>query len=249
MTHKNHHHRPHKSDSPAPPAQTSASFKGEAASKNRLEIVLKCDSAGSQEVVTASLANIKGPEIAASVIHAGVGPIGKADILMAETGSHLIIGFGVEVVPQLAHLLEEHGIEVRLYDVIYKLLEDLTDIAASFRPPANQEQITGTAEVIALFKSSRKGIILGCEVKEGCLTTAAPFRVISAMGPLYSGKINSLHIEKHAVNKAIKGQQVGVKIVDFNKVRLGDLVECYRAEPRQATRPWQPRGGIIRLTG
>lgn len=211
----------------------------------KLEIVLKCDSVGTVEAVTHALREIALPRVDIVIIRSGVGEIGKSDILLAETGSRLIVGFQVNVARGTERLLKEHRTEVRLYDVIYTLVGDIKALAEGLIPREAQEEILGSAGVIALFKSSRKGIILGCEVQKGILALGQRFRVISAVGPVYSGTVESLHIGKEAVQKATPGQQVGIRIRDFNKARIGDLVESFRPLP-QKVRIWEPRGEIMR---
>ena len=214
--------------------------------KQRLEIVLKGDSVGSLEAVISSLTAIKNPKIEITPIHTGVGAINKSDLLMARTGSKLVLGFNVDLLPKIQQLSKEQGIEVRLYDVIYKLTEDLEKILTSFiQQEEVDEKITGKAKVIALFKSSRKGIILGCEVLEGTLAPRKNFRLIAAMGPVYSGKIESLHIKNDAVKEARVGQQVGLKISGFNKGNVGDLVECYERTRTERHAHWQAKGGVV----
>ena len=164
---------------------------------------------------------------------------------MAETGSRLILGFNVGFMPHVDDLASEHNIEIRLYEVIYRLVGDIESIVASLVPRKDSEEIIGSAKVIALFKSSRKGIILGCEVTAGKLSLQQPFRIVGAMGTKYIGIIESLHIEKNAVREATRGQQVGLKIRDFNRGRLGDLVESYQPTVMQYVKPWFPRGKIF----
>ena len=216
--------------------------------KPKLEFVLKCDSAGSVEAVSAEVLKIIPAAVNINIIHSGVGDINESDILMAETGSRLIAGFQVGVLPGIDRELKAHAVEARLYEVIYKLTADIRGIAESIMPPVTQDEILGTARVIALFKSCRKGIIIGCEVTSGYLATGKDFRIISAMGPVYSGTIESIHIEKDAVQKAGPGQQAGIRIKDFNKVKIGDLVECFRPPPLKKARVWHPDGKVIRVT-
>jgi len=216
--------------------------------KPKLEFVLKCDSAGSVEAVTAAALKIIQPEINISIIHSGVGDINESDILIAETGSRLITGFQVGVLPGIDRELKEHAVEVRLYEVIYRLTDDLKRLSESLMPPLTQEEILGTARVIALFKSCRKGIIIGCEIINGHLTLGNDFRIISATGPVYAGTIESMHIENNSVQKVNPGQKAGIKIKDFNKVKIGDLVESYRLPSTKKNLVWQPSGGIIRIT-
>lgn len=213
--------------------------------QKKLEIVLKCDSVGSKEAVISSLQASQNPQTELKIIRAGIGTISKSDLHMALTGSRLVVGFNVDVMPQIKSLSREQGIEVRLYSVIYKLINELKEIAGSLITHEAEEKITGKAKVIALFKSSRKGIILGCEVLEGTLGLGRNFRIISAMGPVYSGQIESLHIEKDAVKEVRVGQKVGLKITDFKRATIGDLVECFEIVRPEIKASWQPKGGVF----
>lgn len=212
--------------------------------KPRLEVVLKCDSIGSLEAVTSAISEMT-LEFDISIIHGGIGDVSKSDVLFAGTASRLILGFAVAVLPGVDRILKEQNVEVRLYEVIYSLTSDLKELAGSMTLPDSQEQIIGSGRVIALFKSSRKGIILGCEVLEGSFAIGQHFRVISAMGPVYSGTIESLHIGEKAIQKATAGQQVGIKVGHFDKAKIGDLLESYRSLPQKA-RPWEPKGQILK---
>jgi translation initiation factor IF-2 len=216
------------------------------AGQNRLEIVLKCDVAGTAEAISASLSEIKVPGVQIDLIQIGVGNVSKSDVLMARTGSKLVIGFSVDIMPKLQQEIKEFGVEVRLYDTIYKLTEDIRKIAQSFKIKAPEEKITGKAKVIATFKSSHKEMIIGCEVLEGAIELGKEFRVITAMGPAYFGKITSLQIEKQNVKSGKPGQQVGIKLVGWNKARVDDLVECFESLQPKGGGRWKPRSGVIR---
>ena len=223
---------------------TKSESEGEGRKKS-LEIVLKCDSAGSLEAVISSLKSLENSEGDVLPIHTGIGAISKSDLLMALTGSRLVVGFNVSLLPKMQQLSREKGVEIRLYEVIYKLTQDLSKIARSLiRREKEKEIITGKAKVIALFKSTRKGIILGCEVLEGALLQGKKFRIISAMGPVYSGKIESLNIEQDAVKEAKTGQKVGLKISDFKRAKKGDLVETYEKLKSEASATWHPKGRV-----
>ncbi len=211
----------------------------------KLEFVLKCDSTGSLEAVTAAILKITDTENDIQIIQSGIGDINHSDVLMAETGSNLIIGFQVGLIPGIEKELNEYIIEARLYSVIYQLTDDIKSIAKSLAISETEEDITGTATVIALFKSERKGEIIGCEVKEGQLTAGKHFRIISAMGPIYSGTIESMHIEKDTVQKAIKGKKVGIKIRGFKDAKVGDIIECYHPSNKKKKSPWHPTGTLI----
>lgn len=213
--------------------------------KVKLEVVLKCDVAGTVEAVRSSILAIQEPGVEIDVIQAGIGKVTKSDVLMAETGSKLIVGFNVGVMPKLQNDAAEHGVEIRLYDVIYYITRDLEQIAHTLIAREPQERITGIAKIIATFKGSRKGIIIGCEVQEGLLELGKEFRVITAMGPAYSGKIQSLQIERTPVKVGKVGQQVGIGIADWKKASIGDTVECYESVTAKGTGPWKPRSGIF----
>lgn len=227
------------------PKTTSSYSSGNETRRSRLEIVLKCDVAGTVEAVAASLESLNVPGVDLEIIHSGVGNISKSDVLMAQTGSRLVIGFNVETMPKLDRHIKEHGIEVRLYDTIYTITEDIKKIAQNLKPREPQEKITGKARIIAIFKGSRKSTVIGCEVLEGSIELGKNFRVITAMGPAYTGKIASLQIERKNVKKGNAGQQVGIQISDWNKARVDDLVECFEITQNTGGGPWHPRSGVF----
>lgn len=214
--------------------------------KQALEIVLKCDSAGTLEAASGSIYKSITPDMQVHIIHSGIGDISMSDIMIAGTGSRLIIGYQVNVLAGLAKMLKEQNVEIRLFNVIYTLTEDIRSIAESLNPRQTNEQVIGAARVIALFKSSRKGIIIGCEVLEGHFAKGQNFRIVSAMGPVYSSKIESIQIDRNPVSRANKGQHAGIKIRDFNKVKKGDIVESFHPLARTHNQAWHPGGEIIR---
>ena len=208
---------------------------------------MKCDVMGTAEAISASLAEIQVAGVQIDLIQTGIGNVSKSDVLMARTGSKLVLGFNVDITPKLEQEIRAFGVEVRLYDTIYKLTEDVSQIARSLIIKQSEERIIGKARVIATFKATRKGMIIGCEVYEGIIETGKDFRVITAMGPAYFGKITSLQIEKQSVKAGKPGQQVGIKLEGWNKAKIGDLVECYESQPQKGGgRTWQPHTGIVR---
>lgn len=210
-------------------------------------LVVKGDTDGCEEAVCTSLMTNSVPGIALAILHKGVGDICKNDVLTAAGGSRLVVGFNVGVHPGVKELCREFDVEIRLYSVIYQLQKDIAAITESLLPRQAEEKILGSAKVIALFKSSRKGIILGCRVEQGRLQTGDRFRVIAAMGPIFTGVIESLHIERDAVAKAMAGQQAGLKIRDFKAVKIGDNVESYRIIPPPPQKKWVPSGKVLQL--
>ena len=189
MSKKDAHHHKKKNKHAGHPVEEPPGSGVKPTPKKKLEIVLKCDSAGCAEAVEASIKAIAHPEVDIVTLSSGVGAINKSDIFMSETGSRLIIGFNVGVLPEIKTLPSDHNVEVRIYDVIYTLVEDVEKIADSLILRETTEEIIGSAEVIALFKSSRKGIILGCKVLSGTFAIGQKFRVVGVMGALYTGTI------------------------------------------------------------
>ena len=211
-----------------------------------LDLVMKADTAGMEEAIRSSVEKLDIADVAVKVVYSGTGDISKTDLLMAETSGKLVLGFNVELLPGIRKLAAERGIEVRLYNVIYKLTGDINEIAKSMVISEAEERIKGRAKVIALFPGGRKGLILGCDVYEGELTTGSKFRIFSEPGMIYSGTIDSLHIETSAVNKATAGQQAGLKIDGFKDAREGDIVESFEVIPPRG-RKWRPSGTVYDL--
>lgn len=215
----------------------------------KLEIVVKCDLDGSIDAVRQSLAGIEVSAVRIEVIEAGVGPISKSDLMMASTGSKLVIGFNVGLMPKLESFVKENEIEVRLYQVIYGLIEDVRKIAESLIVPEPVEKVTGRAKIIAVFKAGRKDIIVGCEVLEGKLKVGDSFQVISAMGPIYNGNIKSMEVEREPVKQAEVGQQVGIKLSGFTQAKVNDYLESREIVRAKETSMWRPRGEVIHAAG
>jgi translation initiation factor IF-2 len=212
--------------------------------KEILELVVKADTTGMEEAIRSSIENLDNTDVTVKVIYSGTGDISKTDLLMAETSGKFVMGFNVELLPGIRKLAAQKKIEIRLYNVIYMLLDDLGKIAQSMASNEEEEElIKGRARVIALFPGSRKSVILGCEVYEGELALGSKFRIISEPGIIYSGTIGSLHIEANTVNKAVSGQQAGIKISGFRSARKGDILESFE-EIHHKRKKWRPDGTV-----
>ncbi|MEJ5349404.1 MAG: hypothetical protein WHS46_12035 [Desulfosoma sp.] len=200
-------------------------------SKETLEVVIKADTVGTCEAIEKALENLTAKGHSIRIIHRGVGTVSKSDILMAATGSRLVLALGVDLGPKVAAIARDMGVEIFLFDVIHDLVDAVTARIFQTRQVQSQtaepEKILGQGKIIALFKSSRHGIIIGCEITEGIFRLGAPFRIFSAMGPVYAGVIQSMQIDRNPVKEAGKGKQVGIKIPDWKEAHLGDLVEVY----------------------
>lgn len=213
----------------------------------RLELVLVSDTVGTLDAVRAVVGGVSVPGVEIGVIHAAVGAVSKFDLVQAATGSRLVLGFNVELNPLVEEEARGQGVEVRLYLVIYHLGRDVEEIAHSLTPVEVDEQITGSARVIQLFKSGRHDVILGCQVEQGRFALGDRYRVLGVAGTLHEAVVEALHIDSDAVREARKGQQVGLKIHGFQETRVGDLVEAFQVHrPPHATR-WSPRAGVRRV--
>ena len=243
------HHKPshqHQAKHPGPAGPTAQADRIDEQPPT-LSLVVKGDTDGCEEAVCTTLMTISVPGIALEILHKGVGDICNNDVLTAAGGSRLVVGFNVGVLPGVNELCRKLDVEIRLYSVIYQLQKDIAAIAESLLPRKAEEKILGSARVIALFKSSRKGIILGCQVEQGRLQIGDRFRVFAAMGPVYTGVIESLQIERDAVTKGMAGQQVGLKIKDFKAVKIGDNVESFLVIPPPPQGKWAPSGKILQF--
>jgi translation initiation factor IF-2 len=210
----------------------------------KLDVVLKTDSMGTRETIVSAIEVLDVPDTEVEV-HADIGHISKSDLFLAEAGNRLVMGFNVNTLPKVDALAKERQIEVRLYKVIPKLLGDLKEILRSLNLPEEEERVLGRAKVIALFPGGKDAIILGCQVLEGRLTLGQKFRIISAPGIVYTGNLDSLHIERDPVREASVGQQVGIKIPGFKRGRIGDTVESLEVIRPKSSPRWQPRGGVF----
>ncbi len=210
-----------------------------------LEIVLKCDSYGSVEAILDELQKVESSQVKLKVIHADVGDVSKSDLLLASSGSRLIVGFDVGVMPKLEQSVKESGVEVRLYNVIYLLLEDMKELLMSWVPREASEKILGKGKITALFKGGRNSVIIGCEVQEGVVALGQNFRIIGAMGPVYTGKVDSLQMDHKPIRQAKAGQKIGLKVSHFKTAKIGDLVESFETVHLKGSTPWAPSGSIL----
>lgn len=253
MSHKHRHGKRHRHEGHQPPHEgpeperTGFPDAHPATDVSRLEVVVVSDTVGTLDAVRTLVAGVSVPGVEIEVLHTGVGAVSKSDLQMAATGSRLVLGFNVGLNPLVEEEARGSGVEVRLYRVIYRLGRDLEEIALSLLPPETSEEVLGRAKVIALFKSSRKDIILGCEVDHGRIALGDRYRVVDVAGSVHVGRVDSLHVGPEVVREAHVGQQVGLKVHGFQKVQVGDLVETFRLSHGRNGSPWQPRGGVLRV--
>lgn len=192
-----------------------------------LNIIVKTDVGGSIEAISQSLSQIEQGEIRVNLIHAGVGDITESDVLLASASEAIIVGFHVRIEAQARSIAEEAGIDVRIYQVIYDLVDDVRKAMVGMLAPILEEVVLGRAQVRATFKISRLGTIAGCYVTEGKIQRGAKVRILRGTEKVYDGALDSLKHIKEDVREMAQGFECGISLAHFNAWQEGDVVECY----------------------
>ena len=199
-----------------------------------LNVIVKGDVQGSLEAVVGELAKIKHPEVAVNVIHTGIGAITESDVMLASASSAIIAGFNVRPNAEARSAAERDGVDIRTYRVIYQLTEDIQQALVGMLAPEQVEESLGDAEVRALFRASRLGVIAGCMVTRGVIRRNSQIRVVREGAVVYETTIASLKRFKDDVREVQEGFECGILLENFNDVKEGDILEAY--ETRQIER-------------
>ena len=194
-----------------------------------LRLVLKCDAQGSVEALTAALEQIESKKVDLEMIHAGVGPISESDILLASASSAVVIGFNTKVENMAVTAAKREGVQIKLYSIIYELLDQMKDAMAGLLDPEFRETVLGHAEVKQVFELS-KGIVAGCLVTDGRIARTGRARVIRKRQPVYDGGLSTLRRFQDDVKEVRSGLECGIKLGDFSEYQVGDIIECYQLE-------------------
>ena len=192
-----------------------------------LKIVLKADTQGTLEALQASLAKLSTDKVKVSVIRAGIGAISESDVMLAAASNAIVIGFNVKPTPQARETAKREKVDIKFYDVIYQLLDDVKKAMVGLLEPVYREEITGIAEVRATFKISKVGVVAGCYVKEGVINRNNRVRVIRDGVVIYTGKIASLKRFKDDVREVAAGYECGIRIENFQDIKVGDIIEAF----------------------
>jgi translation initiation factor IF-2 len=212
-----------------PQRATLESLLEEADGKKLLRIVLKCDAQGSLEALTGALGQIKSEKIDLEIIHAGVGPISESDILLASASNAVVVGFNTKVENMAVTAAKREGVQIKLYSIIYELIDQLKEAMAGLLDPEHRETVIGHAEVKQVFKLSR-GIVAGCLVTDGRIARTARARVLRRKQPVYDGGLSTLRRFQDDVKEVRSGLECGIKLGDFSEYQVGDIIECYQLE-------------------
>jgi translation initiation factor IF-2 len=197
--------------------------------KKVLRIVLKCDAQGSLEALVGALKQIESKKVDLEIIHSAVGPISESDILLASASNAVVIGFNVKVENMAVPAARSEGVQVKLYSIIYELLDQIEEAMAGLLEPEHRETTIGHAEVKQVFQLS-KGIVAGCLVTDGRIARVARARVLRKRQPVYDGGISTLRRFQDDVKEVRSGLECGIKLGDFSEYQVGDVIECYQLE-------------------
>ena len=192
-----------------------------------VNVIIKADVNGSAEAVKSSLEKIEVDGVRVKVIRSSVGAITESDVVLANASNAILIGFNIRPNNSIKDYAKENGVEIRLYDIIYKAVEEMEAAMKGMLDPEYEEQVLGTAEVRQLFKFSKVGTIAGSYVLDGVIKNNAKARVIRDSAVIYDGTIGSVQREKDSVKEVKKGLECGITINSFNDIKEGDIIEAY----------------------
>jgi len=200
-----------------------------AGGKKVLRIVLKADTQGSVEAIVNALKQIETKKVDLEIIHSAVGPISESDILLASASDAVVLGFNVKVETMAVPAAKREGVQVKLYSIIYELLDQMKDAMAGLLEPELRETVIGHAEVKQVFQLSR-GIVAGCLVTDGRIARTGRARILRKRQPVYDGGISTLRRFQDDVKEVRSGLECGIKLGDFSEYQVGDVIECYQLE-------------------
>jgi translation initiation factor IF-2 len=195
-----------------------------------LRLIVKADVQGSLEPIISSLKELSTAEININILYAETGNIGENDVMLASASKAIIIGFDVQIDGAARRLAESEGISIRLYDIIYRLTEDIEKALKGMLEPEEKEVVIGHAEVRAIFRISKIGQVAGCRVSDGELRRNAHMRVLRKGAVIHSGMVASLKHLQDDVREVRAGYECGVAIKGFDGFEAGDILECYVLE-------------------
>jgi len=206
-----------------------------AAGRKELPIVLKGDVQGSVEAITAAVEKLGNDEVVARVIHGGVGGVTESDVTLAEASKAVILGFNVRAHKEARDLAEQAGIEIRYYNIIYNLVDDVKAALSGMLAPTLRETMLGNAQILELFHISKVGVVAGCRVTDGVVQRGAHVRLIRDNVVVHEGKLSTLKRFKDEVPQVQAGQECGMAFENYQDMRVGDVIECYNVEEIRRT--------------
>ena len=192
-----------------------------------LNLIVKADVQGSVGAIITSLEKLETPEVKINVVHSGVGTINESDVMLAETSNAIIIGFNVRPTTAVTNQAADADVEIRLYRVIYDIIDEIQDAMKGMLDPEFKEEVLGKAEVRDTFKVPNLGIVAGCYVTEGMVKRNAQIRLVRDGIVIHEGVISSLKRFKDDAREVAQGYECGLGIEKYNDIKPGDIIECF----------------------
>jgi translation initiation factor IF-2 len=202
----------------------------EGAGHKEFPLVVKGDVQGSVEAIVSALEKAGNEEVAARVVHSGVGGITESDITLAEASRAVVIGFNVRAHKEAREAAERAGIEIRYYNIIYDLVDDVKQAMSGLLAPTLREERLGEAQILEVFNVSKVGKVAGCRVLDGVVQRGAHVRLIRDNVVIHEGKLSQLKRFKDDAREVTAGQECGMSFENYQDLRTGDIIECYRVE-------------------
>jgi len=203
------------------------------AGRKEFPLVIKADVQGSVEAIAGALEKLGTDEVGARVIHSGVGGISESDVTLAESSGAAIIGFNVRAHKEAREAAERTGTEIRYYNIIYNLVDDVKKAMSGLLTPELRETMLGNAQILEIFNISKVGKIAGCRVTDGRVERGANVRLIRDNVVIHEGKLSQLKRFKDDAREVVAGQECGMAFENYQDMRQGDVIECYRVETVQ----------------
>lgn len=201
-----------------------------ASSVVELNIVLKTDVRGSLEAISDAVSAIKSNKIAVKIVHGGVGEVTDSDVVLAAASKAIIVGFHVRVMPSVNRTAKQKGVEIRLYSIIYDLLDDIENVMRGRLTPEIRETLVGEAEIAQVFNITKAGKICGCRVTSGTIKLNQKAKVFRQKDMIYSGLVASLKHFKEDVKEMRAGQECGIRLDNFEDFEVGDRIQVFAVE-------------------
>jgi translation initiation factor IF-2 len=195
-----------------------------------LNLIIRADVQGSVEALTEAVQKIAPTEVKVNIVHSATGAMAESDIMLAKVTNAIVIGFNVRPNPKVRDLASEQNVDIRFYDVIYNVVNDIKGAMAGLMEPTYKEHLVGRAEVRQIFNIPKVGTIAGCYVTEGKIERGQPIRLLREGVVVYSEKIASLRRFKDDVKEVQSGYECGIGIENYNDVKANDVIECYEIE-------------------
>ena len=198
--------------------------------KKTLNLIIKADGQGSLEALRARMESLSTEEVDVRVIHGGVGAISPNDVNLASASNAVLIGFNIRPDETAKRLAENEGVDLRFYQVIYEIEDDLRKAMTGMLAPIEREVTLGHAEVREVFKVSKVGTIVGCYVKDGKITRSAKVRVVRDSAVIFTGELENLRRFKDDVREVAEGFECGIQVAKYQDLKVGDIIEAYTTE-------------------